>query len=89
MSYRFLWKQVASKALSSAMAKGLLAMNSDELWERVGRNQSFSPEQLATLRSDIEERLQEVLEQGSQERELVAQVAESLMMGLLRRGGGQ
>ncbi len=89
MSYRFLWKQIASKALSSAMAKGLLAVNSDDLWERVGRGEKFTPEQLKTLRSEIEERLQEVLEQGSQERELLAQVAESLIRGLMRRGGGK
>lgn len=88
MSYRFLWKQIVSKALGSAMARGLLALNSDELWARVGRAETFSPEQLEKLRADIEARLNEVAEQGAQERELVSKVIDEMIASALRRKGG-
>ncbi len=89
MSYRFLWKQIASKAISSAMAKAMLSMNTDDLWERMANNESFSEDKLSTLRQEIETRLHEVQEQGDKERELVSQVASELLRGILKRGMGR
>jgi predicted nucleic acid-binding Zn-ribbon protein len=87
MSYRFLWKQIASKAISSAMAKALLSMNTAELWERMARTESFSAEQVQRLREEVEARLREVQQQGEKERELVSRVVDELAREFLRRGG--
>ncbi len=89
MSYRFLWKQVASKAISSALARTMLSLNTDELWERMATSESFPDEKLATLRKEIEARLHEVEEQGNKERELVSQVASELVREFLKRGMGR
>lgn len=89
MSYRFLWKQIASKAIGSALARAMLSINTDELWERMAGNESFSKERLATLRQEIEARLLEVSQQGEKERELVGHVASELVREFLKRGGGR
>jgi hypothetical protein len=89
MSYRFLWKQIASKAISSALAKTMLTLNTDELWERMANSESFSDEKLGELRKEIVSRLHEVEEQGNKERELVGQVAAELVKEFLRRGMGR
>lgn len=89
MSYRFLWKQIASKAIGSTLAKAMLSMNTDDLWERMASSDSMPEEELASLRQDIEARLRQVQEQGEKEREMVAQVASELMRELLKRGMGR
>ncbi|MBM4352218.1 MAG: hypothetical protein FJ109_00235 [Deltaproteobacteria bacterium] len=87
MSYRFLWKQIASRALSSAVAKALLTLDRDELWKRLSRTEKFTPEQMEKLRADIEARLSEVEESGRKERDLIAQVMHELVSGIIKPGG--
>jgi hypothetical protein len=87
MSYRFLWKQIASRALSSAVAKALLALDREELWRHVSRTEKFTPEQMEKLKADIEKRLSEVEEGGRKERDLIAQVVHELVSGIIRPGG--
>ena len=89
MSYRFLWKQIASKAISSALARALLTVNSEELWERLARMESFSPDSVLRLREELEVRLKEVQQQGEKERELVRKVVDELLHEFLKRGGGK
>jgi len=89
MSYRFLWKQIASKALGSAVAKGLLSMNRDQLWERMVRTETFSTEHVLRLRHEIEGRLEEVEATGRRERELMGEVVLELVRELLKRGGSK
>jgi hypothetical protein len=88
MSYRFLWKQIASKAISSAIARALLSVKGEELWERLARTESFSPESVLRLREELEVRLHEVQEQGEKERELVRKVVDELLAEFLKRGRG-
>jgi len=87
MSYRFLWKRIASKAIGSAVAKALLSMNREELWDRVASTEQLSAENVLKLREEIEQRLKEVEEQGTKERELVGQVVNELVGELLKRRG--
>ncbi len=89
MSYRFLWKQIASKAIGSAMASAMLSINTDDLWERMAGDETFSKERLAILRQEVEARLLEVSQQGAKERELVSHVASELVREFLRRGSGR
>ncbi len=87
MSYRFLWKQIASRALSSAVAKALLTLDRDDLWKHLSRTEKFTPEQMDQLRADIEKRLRDVEESGRKERDLIGQVVQELLSGLIKPGG--
>ena len=86
MSYRFVWKRIASGAVSSTAAKVLLSLNRDELWERLARIDRFTPEQIARVRGDIERTLTQVESAGRQERELLALVAKELLRQVWRGG---
>jgi len=88
MSYRFLWKQIASKAISSAVARALLALNREELWDHMARTETFSREHVLRLREEVEETLKQVEARGRDERELVGRVVHELVRELLRKGGG-
>jgi len=88
MAYRFLWKQIASKALGSAVAKALLSINRDQLWDKLARTESLSTENVLRLREEIQATLGEVELRGRKERELVGQVVNELLLGILKRGGG-
>jgi hypothetical protein len=86
MSYRFLWKQIASKALSSALARSLLAIDTDALWEKAVRTQAIPPEQMAKLKEEIGQVLRDVEARGKQERELVTQVLKELAAQIMKGG---
>ncbi len=86
MAYRFIWKQIASKALGSAVAHTLLTVNRDELWDKLARTESLSTENVLRLREEIEATLAQVEIRGRKERELVTQVINELLVGLLKRG---
>lgn len=87
MSYRFLWKHIASKAIGSAVAKALLNMNQEQLWDRLSGTDSLSKEDVRRLREEIEERLREVEGQGVKERALMGQVFDELVGEMLKRRG--
>jgi hypothetical protein len=87
MSYRFLWKHIASKAIGSAVAKALLNMNQEQLWDRMASTDSLSEESVQRLRTEVQERLREVEEQGVKERALVGQVFDELVGEMLKRRG--
>lgn len=89
MSYRFIWKKIASKAVGSAVAKALLTVNTEEMWQRLARTESLSEEQVEQLQKDIDARLQDVEEAGRNERDLVMQVAMDLASRLLKGRGGK
>jgi len=88
MSYRFIWKKIASKALSSTVARGLLAINSHDLWDKIASTESLSPEQVARLRTEIDETLKRVEASGRQERDLVGQVLKELVGQIVKGGRG-
>lgn len=87
MSYRFLWKRVAAKAIASGMAQALLSLDLDRWWERAASSQAITPEQAASLKEEVKARLEEVASQGEKERELIGKVVEELVRELLKRGG--
>lgn len=89
MSYRFIWKKIASKAVGSAVAKVLLAVNTEQLWEQLARTESLSSEQVAQLKVDINARLEEVEQGGQKERELILQVVQDLVSRLIKGGGAK
>jgi len=84
MSYRFIWKKIASKALSSAVAKGLLTINRQDLWEQVARTESLTPQQIEKLRGEIDEALRKVEAAGRQERDLVVKAARELVAQVIK-----
>ena len=87
MSYRFLWKHIASKAIGSAVAKALRNINQEQLWDRLSGTDSLSKEDVRRLREEIEERLREVEGQGVKERALMGQVFDELVGEMLKRRG--
>ena len=88
MSYRFIWKKIASKAIGSAIAKGLMAINKEEIWDQIARTESLSTEHVVQLKQDIDARLNEVEAAGRKERELVKQVVAELVGQVLKGGKG-
>ncbi len=86
MSYRFVIKRIASRALSSAVAQGLLKLDTDALWDRFVRGEKLPLEQLETLKADVEETLRTVEARGRQEREMMMEALKELANQILRGG---
>jgi hypothetical protein len=86
MAYRFLWKQIASKALGSAIAKALLTVNRDEMWDRLARTDSLPSEHVLRVRQEVEATLHQVELKGRKEREMVSQVLAEVLKGFLKGG---
>lgn len=73
--FRYVWGQLAEKALSSYIAEAMLKLDVDEIVSRLESQELIDPDTAKQLRIHIPQRLSAMANQGKREREILAEVA--------------
>lgn len=84
MPYRYVIKHVVSRALGSYLATGLKGLSQDAFWERLEASKYLTPDQMRTIRKDVEAALADAEAKGKMERDLLEQLVREALLQLLK-----